>query len=154
MLYSPQRSSILAEKGSAAPSHDDRIAERQASSYAPVADHVQVTEDNLSGLIKRKPSMHRPALHLAPAPDPAPDERVVDISVVGLIRRSGQPTRPDPQTAAPSPASHAIGHARKQLTVRINVDQFRRLEQIAQRTGRSYQDLQVSAIERYLTRFD
>lgn len=110
MLYSHHRNSVFAEKGSAAPSQDDRVARHRTSSYAPVARHVQVSEENLSGLIKRTPHPVRP--NLPELSDSSPqsakktsddDGNVIDINVSGLIRRGDLNRSGDPCAAAPSP---------------------------------------------------
>lgn len=159
MLYPPPSNAanvVLAEKGSAAPSQDSRDLEPQAYTFVPNSHPEPTSESNLSDLIKRAP-IHKSDERQVRGARPSVNESLpssIDISVVGLIRRGPETPDRDGSIAAPSPVSVLKPARRKQLTVRISTDQFDRLREIAERTGRSYQDLQVSALARYLHHFD
>lgn len=157
MLNTLAKHPLLAEKGAAAPSHDDRIADVQVSQFAPTNEPSRTRSDSLAGMIKRA-GPARPAA--TPTATPAPVEPVhqnvvaegdvPDISMIGLIRRGERPTISQPEIAAPSPASYDEAPKRRQLTVRISMGQFEKLDALARRTGQSYQDIQVKAIEQFL----
>ncbi|MBT4890456.1 MAG: hypothetical protein HON65_12975 [Rhodospirillales bacterium] len=137
-LYTKTRQPLISTKGKAAPSParleaQCDLSQQPLQSHQPVR-HVESPQigimpaNNLAGLIKRS----NPARILPPQP-------IETISFSAFKKQIDKPaSKPEP-----SPV-------RRQLTVRIEMTQFQKLEELALSTDKSFQEIQASALEEYL----
>ncbi len=213
MFESTPRHSLLAEKGSATPSPDHRLAPVRPTRHMPSRQEDATHGDGLGGLIKRRTPDSRPCrssrlstvasagaveedsprggdlselIDRGPrreTEDPTRDQAPVPVrlpahvspalrtivSAKPIRKTSDSSPRPhdvpakistDPSPVGEIPTPNHIARAgggrvrktpaRRQLTVRIHPALFDKLDRLARRTRRSYQETLARAVERYL----
>ena len=140
------RPSLFSSKGAAAPSPkagSSHLAEEQPSSKAANAENNSPDYrplNDLSGLIKRaNPEQLRAAVP-ANSQEMKSRDSATDRQVSRPVKQPGK----KPQEVHPGAAQ------RRQLTVRIDVKTFARLDQMAKSTGQTYQEIQSQAVDEYL----
>ena len=128
------RQPLLSTKGAAAPSPARLMAQGQSHQpirHVPSPQIESMSVNSLAGLIKRaSPPTTQAAQPILPTSFNTPGEAK---------------TKPTP---APREAIAPI--VRRQLTVRIHMAQFQKLDRLAQATNQSYQEIQTRALEVYL----
>jgi uncharacterized protein (DUF4415 family) len=143
----------VAQKGAAAPSpvtletmmSTSVSAERAAPvERVPSAPHVSPDTPSLTGLIRRRETKR---------PDLSREQADHAAAVALMAKRAA--LKMAPMVAPPVLNLKNTGFAKKQrrqLTVRLDMDTFEKLDQLAKQTGRTYQDIQADAIRAYLER--
>ena len=132
----------VARKGMATPSPaalEALVSTSAISSEAPV---VSPDTASLSGLIRRR-EVKRPGLNRDQADHAA--------AVALMAQRAA--LKVAPQITSPVMDMTQTGFAKKQrrqLTVRLDMATFEKLDRLAKETGRTYQDIQAAAIRAYL----
>jgi len=140
----------VAQKGAATPSPVtletmmSTSAPAAPSVQAPSTPHVSPDTPSLSGLIRRR-EVKRPDLSR---------EKSDHAAAVALMAKRAA-LKVAPMVAPPVLNLKNTGFAKKQrrqLTVRLDMETFGKLDQLAKQTGRTYQDIQADAIRAYLER--
>jgi uncharacterized protein (DUF4415 family) len=142
----------VAQKGAAAPSPvtlETMMSTSASAAHAKPAqsepDVPQVSPDtpSLTGLIRRR-EVKRPNLFREQADHAA--------AVALMAKRAALKVAPMVTPVLDMKNTGFAKKQRRQLTVRLDMDTFEKLDRLAKQTGRTYQDIQADAIRAYLAR--
>ncbi len=138
------RPTIFSVKGTAAPSPEAQKAQQPKFLHIPNSKFEYNPEkdatNDLSGLIKRTNPTPVHPLHKFVQP-------ARPLQPASFVEFKKPPVLPDPVILE---ASENPVLVRRQLTVRINMDNFERLDQLAKTSGKTYQDILSKALDRFL----
>jgi hypothetical protein len=147
------RQSLFSSKGTAAPSPTVHTAPVQRFSREPTNEPINRAEvlpsNGLAGLIKRaSPGRTQPTEPVQPTVV-QPYKKLEIIPRISLSNGDLDPTAFQARTANIEKIEQSSSK-RRQLTVRIEMEKFEQLDQLAKSTGQTYQDIQSKALDAYL----